>query len=63
VGVAHGMAVGVTWGQTQAITTKFVHKYNNQGFVAFSEEMLVAAKSIDGFDDALLRDDLEQLGK
>jgi len=63
VGVSKGMAVGVTWGQTQAITKKFLTKYNNQGFVAFSEEMLVAAKSIDGFDDALLRDDLEQLGK
>lgn len=49
----------VTWGQLQPFTTAFYRKYNNQGIVALSEEMLVNAKSIDGFDDQLLRADLK----
>ena len=55
--------VGVTWGQPQLFTPRFFQTYNNQGFVGFSEEMLHDAKSIDGFDDALLRDDLAELAK
>lgn len=56
--VAGGNGLIVTWGQLQQITPGFYQKYNNQGIVALSEDMMVNAKSIDGFDDALLRQDL-----
>lgn len=49
----------VTWGKLQAFTAAFYRQYNNQGIVALSEEMLVQAKSIDGFDDQLLKADLK----
>lgn len=58
-----GNSVSVTWGKPQVITPRFIQTYNNQGLVAFSEEMLVKARSLDGFDDALLRDDIVELGK
>jgi hypothetical protein len=60
-GCANSLGVGVSWGRQVAFTAAFYEKYNNQGVVALSEEMMVAAKSIDGFDDALLRDDITQL--
>lgn len=56
-----GIAVGVSWGNPQGFTEAFFKEYNNQGFVGLSEEMLVNAKSIDGFDDAYLRKALTQL--
>ena len=59
----HGFNIGVTWGKPQPITPRFIQTYNDQGLVALSEEMLVRAKNIDGFDDALLRDDIAQLSK
>lgn len=59
--VKSGNGVGVTWGQLQQFTVGFYQKYSNQGIVALSEEMLKNAKSIDGFDDALLRQDLHAL--
>lgn len=56
-----GMNVGVSWGAPQAFTSRFFQAYNNQGVVVLDETMMVNAKSIDGFDDAQLRDDLHQL--
>lgn len=59
--IANGNLLIVTWGQLQEVTPRFFRKYNNQGIVALSEEMLVGTKSIDGFDDATLRADLQAL--
>lgn len=56
--LANGNLLIVTWGQLQQVTPAFYSKYSNQGIVALSEEMLVNAKSIDGFDDTVLRQDL-----
>lgn len=58
---ANGNMVGITWGQTQEITPAFLRAYNNQGIVCLSEEMMINAKSIDGFDDQLLRADIAKL--
>lgn len=62
-GCAGGLGVGVTWGLVQPFTPLFYKTYNNQGIVAFSEEMMVRAKSIDGFADAMLLDDMTELRK
>ena len=53
-----GMGDGITWGKHQPFTAAFYVKYMNQGIVAFSEEMMIQAHSIDGFDDAGLRADV-----
>lgn len=58
-----GNGVGVSWGQLQQFTPDFYQTYNNQGVVALSVEMLIASKSVDGFDDATLRADLAALGR
>jgi hypothetical protein len=58
---AAGMGLGVTWGKPQPWTNRWYQEYNNQGFVALSEEMMVKGKSIDGFDDVTLRDDLKEI--
>ena len=58
-----GLGVGITWGKTQLFTPKFYQHYNTQGIVALSAEMMVHAKNIDGFDDTLLRADLQAFGK
>ena len=52
---------GVSWGSPQQFTTRFFQKYNNQGVVVLDEEMLTNMRSVDGFDDQQLRDDIEQL--
>lgn len=52
---------GVSWGAPQQFTSRFFQKYNNQGVVVLDEGMLVNARSIDGFDDRQLRDDINQL--
>jgi hypothetical protein len=57
-----GLNLGVTWDALQPFTDRWFEKYNNQGIVALSEEMLVNAKSIDGVDDQLLRADLAKFG-
>ncbi len=59
--LANGNGVLVTWGKLQEFTPAFYTMYNNQGIVALSEDMMVNAQSIDGFDDTLLREDLEQI--
>lgn len=56
--LANGNIVVVTWGKLQEVTPRFYRKYNNQGIVCLSEEMLVNMKSIDGFDDETLRKDI-----
>jgi hypothetical protein len=56
-----GNGMVVTWGQLQEFTPRFYQKYNNQGIVCLSEEMLVNMKSVDGFDDKTLRADLRAL--
>jgi hypothetical protein len=61
VGWNDNQGIGVTWGTVQAWTPGWFKEYNDQGFVALSEEMLVNARSIDGFDDQLLRADLASL--
>jgi len=60
-GRQNGMGIGVTWGVLQPFTTRFYTTYNNQGICALSEEMMIAAKDIDGVDDQLLRADLDAL--
>ena len=55
------LGVGVTWGATQEFTPAFYQTYNNQGICALSEEMLIKGRSIDGFDDQLLRADFRAL--
>jgi len=57
-----GQGMLVTWGQLQPFTPRFYQKYNNQGIAALSEEMLKMAKSVDGFDVTLLRQDLATIG-
>jgi hypothetical protein len=57
----NGLGVGVTWGQTQRFTPAWYQCYNNQGICGLSEEMLIKGRSIDGFDDQLLRADFEAL--
>lgn len=59
VGKKAGNGLVVTWGKLQAFTPAFYEKYSIQGFAGLSEEMLKNSKSIDGFDDALLRSDLQ----
>lgn len=59
----NGNFICVTWGRTQEFTPRFYQKYNNQGICCFSTEMLKNAKSIDGFDDKLLREDLAIIGR
>jgi hypothetical protein len=61
VGKTGGNGVVVTWGSTQQFTPAFYQKYSIQGFAGLSEEMLKDSKSIDGFDDALLKSDLRLL--
>jgi hypothetical protein len=55
------MGLGVTWGQPQFWTANWYQTFNNQGVVALSEEMMIQGKSIDGFDDVTLRDDLKEI--
>ncbi len=61
VGCANPNGVTVTWGKLQGFTPAFYHKYSDQGICALSEDMMLKAQSIDGFDDALLRSDLHRL--
>jgi hypothetical protein len=49
---------GVTWGARVQFTPQFYVKYNNQGVCAFSQEMLVKGKNINGFDAAGLAADV-----
>ena len=56
-----GLGIGVSWGQVIRFTPEFYEAFNNQGVVAFSEDMMAKAKSIDGFDDKLLRADIRKL--
>jgi hypothetical protein len=55
------MNCGVSWGNPQPFTTRFFQTYNNQGVVVLDEEMLINMRSLDGFDDAQLRDDIQQV--
>jgi hypothetical protein len=55
------MNCGVSWGNPQPFTTRFYRTYNNQGVVALDEEMLTNMRSLEGFDDAQLRDDIRQV--
>lgn len=48
----------ITWGATQGVSEGFYKRYNDEACVMFSEEMLVAGRSIDGFDVATLLKDL-----
>jgi hypothetical protein len=58
---AASMGVGISWGKPHPFTARFYQKYNSQGMVAFSREMLIKAKSIDGVDDATLLDDVKEV--
>ena len=51
----------VTWGRLQGMEDAFFKKYNDESIVYLSEEMLVAGKSIDGFDLAALQQDLKDI--
>jgi hypothetical protein len=57
------LGVGLTWGLPQPFTAKFYQTYNNQGLVALSEEGMVKAQDIDGFNDALLRADFADINQ
>lgn len=63
VGCTNPNGLIVTWGALQAFTPAFYQKYSDQGICALSEDMMVKAKSIDGFDDILLRSDLKHLDR
>lgn len=58
-----GQNIGVTWGQAQVITPRFIQTYNNQGLVVFSRESLRKGRSLEGFDDATLLDDAAEMAK
>lgn len=62
-GRANGLNAGVSWGNPVFWTPRWFQTYNNQGIVPLSPEMMVRAVSVEGFDDAQLRDDLTQLAK
>lgn len=55
------IGMGLTWGAPQPFTANWYQEYNNQGIAVLDEEMMIRAKSIDGFDDAMLRDDILQV--
>lgn len=48
----------ITWGKIIAANWAFVKKYMDEGLVYLSPEMLVAGKSLEGFDLATLQADL-----
>jgi hypothetical protein len=59
--LADPLGMGLTWGKPQPYTARWHQTYNTQGIAALDEEMMMLAKSIDGIDDAMLRDDLQQV--
>lgn len=48
----------ITWGKVIRASWAFIKKYMDEGIVYFSPEMLIAAKSLEGFDVATLQKDL-----
>ena len=57
------LGVGVSWGMPQPFSPKFYSTYSNQGIMVVDEECLIKMKTIDGIDDAALRDDIIQVTK
>lgn len=51
----------ITWGKVQKMSWAFFDKYCDEAIVYLSEEMLVAGKSVEGFDEASLKTDLTSL--
>lgn len=63
VGAVDGVPHIVTWGKLHPVTVSFLEKQCDQALAYLSTEMLIAGKSLDGFDLAQLQDDLTQLTK
>ena len=53
--------VVVTWGRTQRVTSGFFKKYNDEGIVYLSPEMIASDKSPEGFDLKALQEALASL--
>jgi hypothetical protein len=53
----------VTWGRIQKMTTQFYMTYCDEAWAILSPEMLVAGKSLEGFDLAQLQADLSAVAK
>ena len=53
----------VTWGKLHPVTSAFLKAQCDQAIAYLSIEMLIAGKSLDGFDLMALQDDLNQLTK
>lgn len=51
----------ITWGAHIAMTSAFYQTFSNVAVVAFTDEMLTAGKTIDGFDRETLLADLKTL--
>jgi hypothetical protein len=51
----------VTWGKLQKMSWGFFRKYCDEAVVYLSSEMLVAGKSLEGFNATQLQADLGQL--
>lgn len=51
----------ITWGRVQKVEWAFVSKYNDEGIVKLSEEMLENGKSLEGFDAVQLTEDINVL--
>jgi hypothetical protein len=58
-----GMFWCVSWGRLTAVTEAFIRSNNDQTLCYFSPDFLIGGKSIDGFDQAALLDDLNELVK
>jgi hypothetical protein len=59
VGVAPNRNIYVvTWGKRIEMTPAFYQRYGDIAIVHYSQEMLINAKSLDGFDDKALTSDL-----
>lgn len=58
---SNGIGVGVTWDLLQPFTSRFYQHHNNQGIVALSHEGFVRGKTLNGFDDVTLLDDLKEI--
>jgi len=55
------LIVGVTWAQTQPMTTTWYKVYNDEAWAILSPEMLSSGKSPEGFDLPTLISDLKEV--
>lgn len=60
---ATNLGVGVSWAKPIVFTDRFYQQHNNQGIVVLSKEGFIKGRTLEGFDDATLTDDLKQIGR